>query len=423
MGAIISRFRKEKTTCQVLENLEEKIEHIEAYTISTQEQRKRFVGSFLVISIGLYVLSSLIFYFVFFPSTWNDRIVRSLPLLICPLIITLIKKVLAWYFERKVIRNTNKLKLLRAEKKKILEQVMDKETYKVAVDILNKFGDNSQKAQTQSLSALTPMKRAQQAPVTPKGIPQIRTQLPSQSAPGPQMPMAGIRPAPVTPIGFNPNIRTASPAPQAAHFQQQSAGLIHRPIGMVPPQTMPYRRTPYPIINHSQKGVLEKMVDYLVGDGPNSRFAMICKECLMHNGMALQEEYEFAAFRCAFCGAFNPAKKLRPMAPKLPFEQVQLTQQRGKRLSVSSSGEESESPLVEENPADAETVPEQEENVAVDNARTEADEAMEEVDQNLEIATPVVPEATTSIESDEPGDQPNATGEEIPGNSTDDKTD
>lgn len=117
MGAIISRFRKEKTTYEILENLEEKIKDIEAYTISTQASQKRFVGNFLVISIVLYVLSSLVFYFVFFPPTWNERVIHSLPLLICPMIITLIKKGLAWFFERRVIGNTNELKQLRAEKK------------------------------------------------------------------------------------------------------------------------------------------------------------------------------------------------------------------------------------------------------------------------------------------------------------------
>lgn len=59
---------------------------------------------------------------------------------------------LAWYFERKVISNTNELKELRAEKKKILEKVMEKETYKVALGILNKFGDKSHKMQTQTMS-------------------------------------------------------------------------------------------------------------------------------------------------------------------------------------------------------------------------------------------------------------------------------
>lgn len=124
------------------------------------------------------------------------------------------------------------------------------------------------------------MKGPQPMPMTPKGPGPIRPQVP-QSAPGPQQQMTPMGPGRqmiATPIGFN--MRQQTPMMQ----QQQQSGLIHRPVGMMPQQTMPYRRTPYPIINHNQKGMLEKMVDYLVGDGANSRFAMICKECLMHNG-------------------------------------------------------------------------------------------------------------------------------------------
>lgn len=368
MGAIISRFRKEKTTYQVLENLEEKIEDLEAYTISTQAQQKRFVGNFLVVSIGLYVISFLVFYFAFFPPTWNERLLHSLPLLICPIVITLVKKGLAWYFERKVVINTNELKQLRAEKKKILEKVMDKETYKVAVDILNKFGDKSHKAQMQPLNAITPIRTAPLAPATPKA--QIRPQFAPHSAPGPQMTQMGNRQMPTTPIGFNVNVRAPTPG---------ATGLIHRPIGMIPQpmQTMPYRRTPYPIINHNQKGVLEKMVDYLVGDGPHSRFAMICKECLMHNGMALQEEYEYAAFRCAFCGAFNQAKKQRPMAPKLPFEQAQLDKLRETRASTSSLQESEPSSTEDNNSAEADAASDQDEGEINVPALPEDDEVAE----------------------------------------------
>uniref|UniRef100_A0A1Q3F3I5 Endoplasmic reticulum junction formation protein lunapark n=1 Tax=Culex tarsalis TaxID=7177 RepID=A0A1Q3F3I5_CULTA len=387
MGAIISRFRKEKTTYELLENLEEKIKDLETYTITTQERQKRFVGNFLVISIVLYVIASLVFYFVFLPPTWNERIIHSLPLLICPMIITLVKKSLAWFFERKVFGNTEALKLLRAEKKKILEKVMDKETYKVAVDILNKFGEKSQRTQTQSLSAITPMKGPQPMPMTPKGPGPIRPQVPS-SAPAPQQmtPMGPGRQMAPSPIGFNMRQQT----PMMQQQMQQQSGLIHRPMGMMPQQTMPYRRTPYPIINHNQKGMLEKMVDYLVGDGANSRFAMICKECLMHNGMALQEEYEYAAFRCAFCGAFNPSKKQRPLAPRLPFEQAQLDKMlREKRGSTSSAADSEPSSAAEDsNSAEADAAAPPEEATAPpagDLPQDEAENAKQDPQQDTQL--------------------------------------
>lgn len=42
-----------------------------------------------------------------------------------------------------------------------------------------------------------------------------------------------------------------------------------------------------------ERGTVDKLVDYLVGDGPGNRFALICKHCYSHNGMALQEEFEY----------------------------------------------------------------------------------------------------------------------------------
>lgn len=84
MGKIWSK--KAKSTRELLESLEEKIKSIEAYTVSTQAKQKRLIGQFLVISIGLYVISFIVFYFLFFPPTWEKRIVYSTPLLIFPFV-------------------------------------------------------------------------------------------------------------------------------------------------------------------------------------------------------------------------------------------------------------------------------------------------------------------------------------------------
>lgn len=59
--------------------------------------------------------------------------------------VILIKYCVSWYFDSKVDRNNRELIKLRREKKEILQNVMDKETYKVALEILNTFGDQSMK--------------------------------------------------------------------------------------------------------------------------------------------------------------------------------------------------------------------------------------------------------------------------------------
>ena len=61
------------------------------------------------------------------------------------------------------------------------------------------------------------------------------------------------------------------------------------------------RRTPYPIINQDEKGVFERIMDTLVGDGPNDRFAMICKECFGHNGGFCGLAFRRMLFDCFLC--------------------------------------------------------------------------------------------------------------------------
>lgn len=60
-----------------------------------------------------------------------------------PCRIILLKYCVSWYFNSKIDRNNCLLIQLRNEKRQVLQNVMDKETYKVALEILNTFGDKS----------------------------------------------------------------------------------------------------------------------------------------------------------------------------------------------------------------------------------------------------------------------------------------
>lgn len=42
-----------------------------------------------------------------------------------------------------------------------------------------------------------------------------------------------------------------------------------------------------------ERGVMDRLVEFIVGDGPSNRFALVCRQCASHNGMALQEEFEY----------------------------------------------------------------------------------------------------------------------------------
>lgn len=47
-----------------------------------------------------------------------------------------------------------------------------------------------------------------------------------------------------------------------------------------------------PVLPHNRSN-FDRLIDYLVGDGPSNRYALICRQCECHNGMALKEEFEY----------------------------------------------------------------------------------------------------------------------------------
>ncbi|NXQ02120.1 LNP protein, partial [Vidua macroura] len=144
--------------------------------------------------------------------------------------------------------------------------------------------------------------------------------------------------SPKSPLPAAPNLQRDSPAPsglpeRTAVPSLQSNVLPRRPgspatsvpgMGLHPPGP-PLARPVLP----RERGVVDRVIEYLVGDGPQNRYALICQQCFSHNGMALKEEFEYIAFRCAYCFFLNPARKTRPQAPRLPdfsFEKKQTTE-------------------------------------------------------------------------------------------------
>lgn len=209
---------------------------------------------------------------------------------------------------------------------------MEKETYKTAKLILERFDPESSGKETELPSAGTS--------ATPRPGQEIRQRTAAQrnvSTPQPATPKQG---SPKSLLPASPNVQRETPAvsgllERAAVPSLQSNVLPRRPgspatsvpgMGLHPPGP-PLARPVLP----RERGVVDRVIEYLVGDGPQNRYALICQQCFSHNGMALKEEFEYIAFRCAYCFFLNPARKTRPQAPRLPdfsFERKQSTELR-----------------------------------------------------------------------------------------------
>lgn len=248
------------------------------------------------------------------------RLILSLPFVFFPLLVWLLRKFLVFIFSRRTEKNNEKLEDLKGQKRKILEEVMETETYKNAKMILERFDPESKKKIELEASPAGPM-------MTPKPGQELRHRNVM-----PKTPIAMVNPGiaaarPPSASGPTHSGRTTHSAPGGPPERGLSAvaaqqSLMRKPVtpgtpvpgvGMHPPGP-PLARPVLP----RERGTVDRVIEYLVGDGPANRYALICQQCLSHNGMALKEEFEYIAFRCAYCYFLNPAKKTRPQAPRLP---------------------------------------------------------------------------------------------------------
>lgn len=94
-----------------------------------------------------------------------------------------------------------------------------------------------------------------------------------------QMPKIGVTPQ--TQMRHQPQ-KIASRM-DVSYTSPRVSQLIRDPRYTVQPHIQ-QQSTPFPIINQNQKSLFEKVVDYLINDGPSTRYGMICKECYSHNG-------------------------------------------------------------------------------------------------------------------------------------------
>ncbi|KAK4002814.1 hypothetical protein OUZ56_004615 [Daphnia magna] len=306
MGILLSRFRRKPSTKEILEDIDKELKSIDEFQQDTIERQKRVARQLLVIFILVYVIAIASFFFI--TSIQKFKLYYFTGLVTFALVTWSSHRGVKWYFNRRMVRKSEKSVELRKKKKKILEHVMDTETYKIAKEILDRFGDKPQNTPFEVKPAQTPAMNARpSAPGTELRHRHVEQQqaLPLKASGLPQS-------------NNSANVGSANKLNQQSNKPQMQQPMLstQRPVAMNYGHA-PLRPLPRPILPR-ERGVLDRMMDLFVGDGPHQRYALICRHCSGHNGMALQEEFEFVSYYCCYCYQFNPPRKTRPVGPRLP---------------------------------------------------------------------------------------------------------
>ncbi|TRY85213.1 hypothetical protein DNTS_009257 [Danionella cerebrum] len=359
MGAIISRWRAKPSTVEVLESLDKEIKDLEEFRAKNQRLMKLWVGRLLFYSSALYLLTCLFVYYLYLPEQWSARIITALPLLAFPALVLL------------------------------LEEVMETETYKNAKLILERFDPESKKKAEAEPTPVRPH-------MTPRPGQELRQRNVAMATPGV---VAGALSPGATPLRAAPggppekglagcvsSPAGASPAETPQHMMRRSMNPYSPGpgAGMHPPGP-PLAR---PILPRERTAV-DRVIEYLVGDGPQNRYALICQQCFSHNGMALKEEFEYVGENQTQ-HLQELARKTRPQAPRLPEFSFE------RRLR--SESPETQSSLATETPEDSDAP----EDDAERNLASEEQEPSAEAPQvTHEAAEDVSPTERPSFTSDD----------------------
>ncbi|XP_062520150.1 endoplasmic reticulum junction formation protein lunapark-B-like [Corticium candelabrum] len=336
MGALLGRFRKKISNKDVLEQITRDIKSTETSRLRAEYLRSRTIIYLILLSFVFYLLAAL-FYFYHFPKDLPERLIFVMPLIVFPLVIHVVKKVLHYVFVQRINRNELKLRELYEKKTKVLDKVKENETYKVAQEILEKYDPDYIKAQQQAKRQSREQKEGtelrQRRVESPHVGQRPRLQPHPVTTPTPQPVSSSPLVHQVQHVQYQPMVqRTPEIPPQQMELTGRERGVakdngvvrrlegsdMHLPQQQIVHLLPGYVSRPAPgppvqcPILPRERTAVDKVVEYLVGDGPNNRFALICKQCHSHNGMALPDEFEYLSFRCAYCYVMNPAHKQKP---------------------------------------------------------------------------------------------------------------
>ncbi|CAH8557051.1 unnamed protein product [Schistosoma curassoni] len=271
-----------KSIVDQLEDIDDEILELESDRSNSIDSEKQFVFRLIFYSFIFFGLSFITVYYYYWPSTVTGKVVICMIFAVYPFCVYFLKYIFRIMFTRRVNKTNEKLKKLRADKQKLLEEVMEKETFNKAQQILKRF------------DPLTFASIAvEQEKKTPKPVFGSMINLVTPHSEVRRRNNSGDKHLTPGFLGSSLTAQSSTPMVGSNQTLYSKKPRLLRPL-------LPRERS-----------IIDKVLDALVGDGPDKRFALICNECSSHNGMALQEEFEYLAFRCCYCNHFNPARSTR----------------------------------------------------------------------------------------------------------------
>ncbi|ORY07089.1 hypothetical protein K493DRAFT_332877 [Basidiobolus meristosporus CBS 931.73] len=316
MGALFSLFksRTENDYEKILAELEDKIQKVEIRLSDIKVRERKFVLIFLIYSLFAYGLY-LVTYFVYLRDpedefyTWFWKLI---PAFVSPPVIYFVSRGVSFWYTRKRINEETHLENLKTKQRQKVEELKKKTAYYSTKNLLDRYDTPNKPKSGKPLEGV-------KTPIQPNIPARLQGKL---VAPNSAPVNPGMRQRHV--VGKAQDIKdvnTPNPALSSRNLQDGTSQSSKMPLvnavstippnnptnGVAPPQIPQNRMT------NQQSNWYDKIIDVIVGEeGPNTKYALICKNCFAHNGLALPNEIDDIQYYCPKCNAFNPSRRPRP---------------------------------------------------------------------------------------------------------------
>lgn len=249
---------------------------------------------------------------------WQVRAIRALPVFALPAVVTLLYSTCAGYHRMMERKDQERLERLKAERQEKINELKEKTNYYITQQLIQQYDpDPAAKAAAASilaskLGAESGLKLAYAAGLASKddlaaqgmstGTPKDQT-APGGSLDGDPIDSVGLR-------NRRPQQRRESVGPASSQGMQRMEGFAQEnnvPGAMGTSEVWDEQGMDVkpPRNRASDGGWVARLAAMLVGEDPTQCYALICKKCHAHNGLAKKEDYQYIQYYCPHCRTLN----------------------------------------------------------------------------------------------------------------------
>lgn len=234
--------------------------------------------------------------------SWQMRAIRVLPVFAFPVLAILLYTLSAKYYRMRERKDQKTLDRLREERQAKINELKERTNYYLTQQLIQKY-DSDPTAKEAAARVLAAKLGAD------SGL-----KLASESSQGDGINAAALAEAVVAATGeeaelTGPRRRSARQRASSSTSQQFNQATSSQ-SGRYDPWPQSDQATGKP----SGGGLVARVAAMLVGEDPNQCYALICRNCRMHNGLSTKEEFPFVTYYCPHCNFLN--------GPQQPAESV-----------------------------------------------------------------------------------------------------